>query len=69
MTLFEWARVWVDHESIATVAKLHFAEAVWCRSIVDKNVVRFDIYTSIRLGARIRPGALYNTCVHISAAM
>lgn len=44
VTLFEWARLWVDHESVSTVAELDVAEAVRCTAIVDKDVVRFNVY-------------------------
>ena len=69
MTLLKWARVWVDHESVATVAKLYFAKAVRCSAIVDKDVVRFDVCRSIRDDARTRLGGLYNTCVDITKAV
>lgn len=69
MTLLKWARVWVDHESVATVAKLYFAEALRCSAIVDKNVVRFDICRSIRNDVRTRLGGSYDTCVDITTAV
>jgi len=61
MTFLRWARVWVDHESVATVAKLYFAEAVRCSAIVDKNVVRLDVCRSIRKGVSFRLGGSLST--------
>lgn len=69
MTLLKWARVWVDHESVATVAKLYFAEALRCSAIVNENVVRFDVCRSMRNDVRTRLGDLYNTCVDITTTV
>ena len=68
MTLLKRARVWVDYESVATVAKLYFAEAVRCSAISDKNVVWFDVCRIIGNGIRTRLGGLHNTCVDITTA-
>ena len=69
MTLLKWARVWVNHDSVATVAKLYFTEALWCNAIVDKNVVRFDVCRLIRNDVRARLGGLHNTRVDITTAV
>ena len=69
MTLLKWACGWINHESVATVAKLYFAEAVRCSAIVDENIIRFDVCRSIRNGVRIRLGGFYSTCVHITTAV
>jgi hypothetical protein len=69
MTFLKWARVWVDHESVAAVAKLYFAEAVRCSAMVDKNVVRLDICRSIRNGVRFRWRDLHNTGVDITTTV
>ena len=69
MTLLKSARIWVNHENVATVAKLYVAEALWCNAIVDKNVVRFDVCRSIRKDIRTRLGGLHNTCVDITTAV
>jgi len=69
MTFLRWARVWVDHESVATVAKLYFAEAIRCSAVVDKNVVRLDVCRSIRNDVRFRLSALHNTGVNITTTV
>ncbi len=33
-----------NSESVSTVAELNVAEAVRCTAIVDKDVVRFNVY-------------------------
>ncbi len=69
MALLKWARVWIDLEGVATVAKLYFAKTVLCSAIVDKDVVRFDVCRSIKRGARTHLSYLHNTCMDITTAM
>ena len=69
VTLLKWVCVWVDHESVATVAKLYLAEAMRCSAIVYKDVVRFDVCRSIKTGTRTRLSNLQNTCVDIATFM
>lgn len=69
MAFFRGARVGVNHESVATVAKLYLAEAVRCSAIIDKNVVRLDVCRSVRSGIWFRLDGLHNTSVDITTAM
>ena len=69
MALIKRARLWVDDESVSTVAKLYFAEAVRCSAIVDKNVVRLNVCGLIRDAVTPHLSDLHNTCVNITTAM
>ena len=69
MTLLRWARLWVDHENVSTVAELHVAEAVWCTAIVDQDVVRLNVCGLIRNGMTSCLDGLHNTCMDITTAV
>ncbi len=69
MTLLKWACGWVDHDSVATVAELYFAEVDRCSAIVDENIIRLNICGSIENGVTTCLDGLHNTCVDIATAM
>ena len=70
MTLLKWARLWVDCESVSTVAELYLSEAVRCSAIIDKNVVRLNVCRSNKNGCgEVVLGGLNTTCVDITTAV
>src|ERR1700734_859890 len=41
--------VWIHTIGIATVSQLYFAEPSWAVTVIDENIIRFDIYSLVSI--------------------
>ena len=69
MTLFKRVRIWVDHESVSTVANLYVAKAVRRVAIVDQDVISLNVYGLIRDNVTSCLDGLHSTCMDITTAV